>query len=667
MARRPLRAKYTDSTTATFNALTGVANTTEYITTVSAHGFSDSDQVRYTVAAGNTTVSGLTNNYNYYIKSSNTTAFQLATTPGGLAINLTAGVSEAGHTFTKLLFAGVQEMSNAEISAVITPTVLQQVITANTPYTNLRITTDLSIANGFSTGDTTVQYSTFTDTYPSGIVGTHPIANTTDTYYLYNKITGYPVASPSVRPVTFYDASPSFVREMADIDIVDTIAAVVVSDMLIDGQGSYYLSLTSSPPASGTWTSRSTLTDKYANATSITSDAYTLWQKTSGTSITNATRPLKQTVVSGETKLTEMTDLEIQGLTGLVATYINTYSIGSYQIATTTPSPGTWATRGAITEKANDLTGVGYVNYFTQPYTQIYNTTAYTQAYSQAWTGTYQGTYTNSFTQVYVFPYTGNPPYTQTYTNVFSQIWTSVWTGLFTSVWTQAYSQVYTGLYTGGYGASYTGAYVGNFTGTYAQAFTQLYTGAYVGIYTGAYTRAITYTRAVPSNFFAGFARSTTPTGFTGNYFFAGAYNTTWTGIYAITYTGLFTGAYANTFTGIYATTWTGTYANTWTQAYSQNYTQVYANSFTALYNAAYTDVFTRAWTGTLAYTMQYTNAWTNQFTQIWTGVYQATYSQNYTQTWTNAWTQAYTNLFTGLTVQATTTTTNKTLYVRTA
>lgn len=87
-------------TSATFNALTGVANTTDFITTSTAHGFSDGDLVRYIVAAGNTAVGGLANATNYYVVSSNSTAFKLSASQGGSAIDLTAGVTETGHTLT---------------------------------------------------------------------------------------------------------------------------------------------------------------------------------------------------------------------------------------------------------------------------------------------------------------------------------------------------------------------------------------------------------------------------------------------------------------------------------------------------------------------------------------------------------------------------------------
>lgn len=86
----------------TFNALTGVANTTDYITTTSAHGLSNGDKVQYLVAASNTAIGGLTNADSYFVISANSTAFQLALTAGGANVNLTAGVSETGHTLRRV-------------------------------------------------------------------------------------------------------------------------------------------------------------------------------------------------------------------------------------------------------------------------------------------------------------------------------------------------------------------------------------------------------------------------------------------------------------------------------------------------------------------------------------------------------------------------------------
>lgn len=87
----------------TFNALTGVANTTEFIS-VSSNPFVNGDVVQYLVAAGNTAIGGLTNASSYYVVGANSTVLQLATTSGGAAINVTAGISETGHTLRRTGF-----------------------------------------------------------------------------------------------------------------------------------------------------------------------------------------------------------------------------------------------------------------------------------------------------------------------------------------------------------------------------------------------------------------------------------------------------------------------------------------------------------------------------------------------------------------------------------
>jgi hypothetical protein len=91
------------NTTASFNANTGVNGTTEVITTSANHGFSDDDLVLYTVAAGNTALTGLSNNTTYYVVSANsTTGLSLSTSIGGTPLDITASsTSEAGHTLLR--------------------------------------------------------------------------------------------------------------------------------------------------------------------------------------------------------------------------------------------------------------------------------------------------------------------------------------------------------------------------------------------------------------------------------------------------------------------------------------------------------------------------------------------------------------------------------------
>ena len=88
---------------ATFNSATGVANTTEFITTASAHGFSNGDLVQYRTATGNTALSGLANAASYYIRFANTTAFKLSATETSANLDLTsAAAGETGHTLRRV-------------------------------------------------------------------------------------------------------------------------------------------------------------------------------------------------------------------------------------------------------------------------------------------------------------------------------------------------------------------------------------------------------------------------------------------------------------------------------------------------------------------------------------------------------------------------------------
>lgn len=90
-------AAFVNAASATFNALSAVSNTSEFIT-VSSNPFVNNDVITYTVASGNTAVGGLTSGSTYYVVQANSTGVKLSTTEGGSAINLTASVNETGHT-----------------------------------------------------------------------------------------------------------------------------------------------------------------------------------------------------------------------------------------------------------------------------------------------------------------------------------------------------------------------------------------------------------------------------------------------------------------------------------------------------------------------------------------------------------------------------------------
>lgn len=112
----------------TFNALTAVSNTSDTITITSANSkFLVDDKVLYTVSSGNTAVGGLTSGSYYYIQAANTTTVKLAATKGGSAIDLTASVSETGHSLTGETATATAVISGVSHGAAHTGWVLRTV------------------------------------------------------------------------------------------------------------------------------------------------------------------------------------------------------------------------------------------------------------------------------------------------------------------------------------------------------------------------------------------------------------------------------------------------------------------------------------------------------------------------------------------------------------
>ena len=125
-------------TSASFNANSGVANSSEFITTTSAHGFVNTDIVVYSIRTGNTALAALSTDAAYYVVGANSTALQLSDTLGGTALNLTAGLNESGHFLTKSLGSGV-------ITTYVDRTASATVIGANSEYVGV---IDI-LSNGF--------------------------------------------------------------------------------------------------------------------------------------------------------------------------------------------------------------------------------------------------------------------------------------------------------------------------------------------------------------------------------------------------------------------------------------------------------------------------------------------------------------------------------------
>lgn len=79
-----------------FNSNTDVTNATDFIT-LTRHNLQNNDIVKYYTAAGNTALTGLSNNGQYYVVSANSAGIKLAATRGGANINITKSVTENGH------------------------------------------------------------------------------------------------------------------------------------------------------------------------------------------------------------------------------------------------------------------------------------------------------------------------------------------------------------------------------------------------------------------------------------------------------------------------------------------------------------------------------------------------------------------------------------------
>ena len=79
------------SNVATFNSNTSVNSTEDFISITNANTlFANGDQVRYITGAGNTAVSGLTNNALYYIRYANSTTLALSETVSGANVDIAA-------------------------------------------------------------------------------------------------------------------------------------------------------------------------------------------------------------------------------------------------------------------------------------------------------------------------------------------------------------------------------------------------------------------------------------------------------------------------------------------------------------------------------------------------------------------------------------------------
>lgn len=79
-----------------FNSNTAVNSTSDFIT-LTRHNLQTNDIVKYSTAVGNTALTGLSNNGQYYVVSANSVGVKLSSTRGGANVDITKSLSENGH------------------------------------------------------------------------------------------------------------------------------------------------------------------------------------------------------------------------------------------------------------------------------------------------------------------------------------------------------------------------------------------------------------------------------------------------------------------------------------------------------------------------------------------------------------------------------------------
>lgn len=306
-------------------------------------------------------------------------------------------------------------------------------------------------------------------------------------------------------------------------------------------------------PASTTGlTSIGTFTDTYYDVgapgthpvgTTVTSTNYTFYQDLQSAS-ESLTRPIEYS-----TGIKEQVDANLNAdsisvaLANLVAN-----GVGSYALATSTPTGGTWVSKGTITNFR--YTGASDVTYLwrkTAPASvpsalrplKINATSPVSiKEMSDAEIQTLTARFRNQIVSTGIGKYV-----VQTSAPVSGGTWVTQGAAFSDTRNTES-NQNYTGFYSGNYSGSYTGTYTRAFAGAYTRAFSQAYAGNYTGYYTGSYR--------------ANYA------GFLGT-----AYTRAYTGVYTGYYTGFYTGSFTGNYTGSFSAAYSGTYTGTYSEAYT--------------------------------------------------------------------------------------------------
>lgn len=548
-----------------------------------------------------------------------------------------------------------------------------------------------------------VGYNTETDS-----IGTHPRTVSTTTYtVVQNEFNPGLSAVAGVRPIQqSLVGNEVKISAMTNQDIINDIMPVIVNSISTGGQGAYYLGLTSAgAPATGTWVAVSNLTDNYYNSSNVyQSIGYTLWLRTSGGSV-GTIRPLTITnTAGGETRLTEMTNSEIEQLASFVGEYIRTTGIGKYSFSVSAPGTGTWISRGSYTDTVNNLVDTAYVGTYVGSFTGAF-TGGYTGAFTGNYVGYYTGVYSGNYTGIYAGTYVGT--FAGSYNTTYADIYSRLWTGSYAGNYSGFYSGNYTGGYVGNFAGTYAGGYINHYVGYYSSSYTGIWvtitqgtyaSGGFVGYYAGSFVRyrvdyqpwgAQYYTGYYVTNFagaytssytgaYAGYYTRNTLNPSTGIYYASGPYVGYYTGAYGSSvYTGVlglsYTGTWSRSFLGVYSIYWTGLYTGNYQTVfvgtYAGSYAGAYIGAYVGSYQGLYIGYYTRAYTGNYSqnFSGTYAGTYAGAYAGTYAGTYVGTYNQVFTGVYNNTFSRTFTGSYSGLTVQSATTTTTYTLWVRTA
>lgn len=152
----------------TFNSNTQVQNSNDFILITSANNiFANGQQVTYSTAAGNTAVTGLTNNSLYFVRYANSTGLALSGTSSSANIDITAtSTSETGHFLTANIVNAVVSsvFSNAtgdyiRVSGNTAPLVNNQIIFSYTVPTANGLVSSVGLFEIVSTAKAIVKSS----------------------------------------------------------------------------------------------------------------------------------------------------------------------------------------------------------------------------------------------------------------------------------------------------------------------------------------------------------------------------------------------------------------------------------------------------------------------------------------------------------------------------